>query len=394
MEICDPCCRRLGCSCKDHDGEPIASIENKRSCTDIPCIGLFGIFIIFLVSYVWITAYSEGDPDRLIRGVNYRGLICGKSSDVVNLPYAFWPDTTSIRFKVCTNSCNATLNANGNHIAANGFSGVPYESSLYLDKYCLPSSSSISISGFDDYSNRFQRYMGDVETAIPIIGASIAIAFIISFLYIWLMKCCVGILVWGTIIIILIGGCLCGYVLIDKSQDDNLSSSDSDFRKYAGYTFFILTGIFFLIILFSRNRIRIAIQVIKSAGRAIGDMPMMVFFPFWPLFSIIGFFFAWMYGSIYIFSAGDMTTSDTPSTIGSRQTFDAENNAFTTESTFKVIDYDDTIQNAFAPHFLNHHQQTFVQFLYLLFHQLKNIKIQYQLQYHIQLKIIKKLQLK
>ena len=109
---CDPCCRRIGCSCADHDSEGrLASIEKNRSCTDIPCILVFVAFIAFLVSYVWITAFDEGDPDRLIRGVNHAGKICGKSSGVENLPYAFWPDVTSFRFKVCTSSCDATLNA-------------------------------------------------------------------------------------------------------------------------------------------------------------------------------------------------------------------------------------------------------------------------------------------
>ena len=350
FEKCDPCCRRLGCGCKDHDSEGyMASIEKNRSCTDIPCIGLFSAFIIFLVAYVWGTAFSEGDPDRLIRGVNHAGKICGKSSGVTDLPYAFWPDPSEFRFKVCTDACNATTNAAGNHIMVNGVN-IGYSSELYIDKYCLPTASDLSISGFDDYSNEFQRSMGDVETAMPIIGASIAIAFVMSFFYVWLMKFCVGILVWTTIGSILAGGCILGYVLYDSKDADNLSDSEEKYREYGSYIVFALTGIFFLIILFARNRIRIAIQVIKSAGRSIGDMPMMVFFPLIPLLIIIGFFFAWVYAAIYIFSAGETNSKDSPSDfIG--ESFAAEGNAYTVSSTYQVIDYDDTIQNSFAPHF-------------------------------------------
>lgn len=348
----DPCCKRVGCSCKDHGSEGyMASIAKNRSCTDMPCIVVFAAFVLFLVSYVWSTAYSEGDPDRLIRGVNHAGKICGKSTGVEDLPYAFWPDPSQFRFKACTKDCNeATFtNALNNNIRINGGPGL-YPSKLYMDKYCVPSLSNISISGFDDYSNKLQRSMGDLETAMPIIGASIGIAFVMSFFYIWLMKGCVGILVWCTIALIIAAGLILGYVLNDSSKDEDLEDDEAKLREYLGYTVWALTAIFGLIILFARDRIRIAIQVIKSAGRSIGDMPMMVFFPLLPLCSIIGFFFAWLYAAIYIFSAGTKTSNSTPDGF-STKTFAAESDKFVVGDTYEVIDYDDTIQNAFAPHF-------------------------------------------
>ena len=196
------------------------------------------------------------------------------------------------------------------HISLDGQSvTVGYPSTLYIDKYCIPEFSNVSISGFNSYTQEIQRNIGDVETSIPIIGASIGIAIVMSFFYIWLMKCCVGVLVWGTVVAILVGGLVLGYSVLQSADDDNLSDDDKDIRTYASYAIWGITGIFFVIIIFARNRIRIAIQVIKSAGRAIGDMPMMVFFPIWPLLATIGFFFAWVFGTIYIFSAGKSTTN-------------------------------------------------------------------------------------
>lgn len=347
LKKCDPCCRRLGCSCTDHDSdERLASIEKNRSCTDIPCLLVFIGFIIFLVSYIWITAFNEGDPDRLIRGVNHAGKICGKTESVSDLPYAFWPDITNFRFKVCTSTCNETLNGNGNHISIDGQTIVPigYQSKLYMDKYCIPSLSDISISGFDSYSQTLQRSMGDVEIAQPIIILSIIISIIISFVYIGLIKCCVGVLIWTTITLILIGGLSFGYTL--------LNNAEKDIEKYISYAIFGITFICFLMIIFARNRIKIAIQVIKSAGRAIGDMPMIIFFPILPLIITIGFFFSWIYAAIYIFSAGKSTTNQIPSYMNNGDSFNAENNEFLlTNGIFNVIDYDDTIRNAFAPHF-------------------------------------------
>ena len=247
------------------------------------------------------------------------------------------------------------MNAAGNHISLDGTSQsiIGYPSQLIQDKYCVPQFTNVSISGFDDLSQQFQRAMGDVETSLPIIGASVGIAIIASFFYIWLMKCCVGVLVWTTVAVIIFGGIVLGYVVLDSSKnDDTLSDADKGIREYGSYAIFAITFIFFVIIVFARKRIMIAIQVIKSAGRAIGDMPMMVFFPIWTLILTVGFFFGWVYAAIYIFSAGNSTTKSIPSYMSNGDTFDAESDSYAlSNGTYSVIDYDDTIQNSFAPHF-------------------------------------------
>lgn len=347
FKACDPCCRRVGCACIDHDDEygRMATISDKRSCTDLPCCLVIGAFITFLVVTVYITAFDEGDPDRLIRGVNHANLICGKSTGVEHLPYAFWPDPTEFRFKVCTSTCNSTMDLFGNHM------NPLYPSKLYIDKYCIPDTEEIKIDGFDDYSQEFQRGMGDLEEALPIIGASIGIAFVMSFGFVWLMKCCVGVLVWGSVAVILAGGAALGYVLFDSKDQEDLSENDSKLREYVSYGVFALTAIFFLIIVFARKRILIAIQVIKSAGRSFGDMPMMAFFPIGPLALTIGFFFGWLWTAIYIFSAGVVTNEELPDGFSAGQTFAAEGDLFPLNGTYPRLDYDDTIQEGFAPHF-------------------------------------------
>lgn len=329
----------------------MASISEKRSCTDIPCFVAFLGLVGYLVVMVWMVAFEEGNPDRLIRGVNHAGLICGKSEGVEDLPYAFWPDPTMYRFKVCTDDCNSAtwgFDALQNHMTP------PYQSKLYIDKYCVPDTSNgsvvSSISGFDDYSQEIQRGMGDIEEALPIIGASIGIAFVMAFSFVWLMKCCVGVLVWGTVAVILAGGGALGYVLYDSKDNEGLSDNEAAIREYVSYGIFGFTAIFLLITIFARNRILIAIQVIKSAGRSIGDMPMMVFFPLGPLLVIISFFFAWVFASIYIFSAGEEETNETPPAFVG-QSFVAEGGEFEVGGNYTVLDYDTTIQEAFAPHF-------------------------------------------
>jgi len=179
----------------------------------------------------------------------------------------------------------------------------------------------------------------------------IAIAFVMSFLYAFLMKACVGVLVWGTVALILAGGGALGFVLYASKDDANLSDNEIKMREYVAYAVWAFTAVFFCIIVYARKRILIAIQVIKSAGRAVSDMPMMVIFPLGPLSAIIGFFFAWCYASIYIFSAGEEIQIETPDAFAG-ETFAAEKyGVYEVGLTYTVLDYDSTIQNAFAPHF-------------------------------------------
>jgi choline transporter-like protein 2/4/5 len=343
-EALDPCCRRIGCACKAHEGT-MAGLEKKRTCTDIPCLIVFAAFIAFLVSYSWGKAYADGDADRIIYGVDYKGRICGKSEGVEDKPLAFWPaPEDSYQFKVCTDSCDVTTDTD--------YVVTVYPTEEYLDSYCLPSSNSpVQISGFNDGANKFSRQIGDLQTAIPVIGASIGIALLMAFFYISLMKCCVGVLVWGTIGGIIVGGFYLAYNLLQKAKDvDN--DQDKQTYQICGYSILGLTIIFLCIIIFARQRIAIAVEVIKSASRAINDMPLMVFFPIWPLLLCVGFFFVWLYASIYIFSVGEKIEIDVPTSI------DDDNwNAFGETSsssypqTFQVLDHQNTIETIFAPHF-------------------------------------------
>jgi hypothetical protein len=325
----------------------MADIEQNRACTDMPCILAFAFFLIFLVSYIWGPAYAEGDPDRLIRGVDFKGQICGKDSAVKDLQYAYWPDLTAPRFKVCTDNCTVTQGSP--YLTPFTTVVAPYESELLYDKYCIPKGSDqLKELGFNADSERLTRQIGDLNTALPVIGASIAIAFAVSFVYIGLMKLCVGILVWGTITAIIGLGAYIGLVYWQAANDADADPDDAKVDKAIAGIAWGATFIFFVIIVFGRNRIRIAVEVIKSASRALGDMPLMVLFPIWPLLVTIGFFFAWLYGCLFIFSAGpEDDTSEIPTDISDNnmQFYGSEPNKFI------VIDYDNVIRNAFAPHF-------------------------------------------
>lgn len=387
QNACEPCCRRLGCSCKQRDSENRADIEKNRACTDMLFIAVFGAFLIYMVSFIWAPAYTDGNPDRydsyynrkhtyhrllfhhiaffyvcvyfdrLIRGVDWQGRICGVSSGVENRKLAYWPSPVdSTRFQVCTDTCDDTM------YLYNRYGLSPYISSAYLEKYCLPSDGSETtgnvtnadtsavLSAFNGNTEKISRQIGDINTALPVIGASIAISFAMSFFYIGLMKMCVAILVWSTIVIILVVEIYFGWVFYAKASEIELAGGDPDdvsTNQYISYAIWGVTAICFVIIIFARNRIKIAIEVIKSASRSLKDMPLMVLFPIWPLLFVVGFFMAWLYGSVYIYSNGSQTQIDAPTNLQGKNFGYGD----VTTAQFTVLDYDQTTRGAFAPHF-------------------------------------------
>ncbi|GIY91908.1 choline transporter-like protein 4 [Caerostris extrusa] len=66
----------------------------------------------------------------------------------------------------------------------------------------------------------------------------------------------------------------------------------------------IVFGILFLIILFLRKRIHIAIALIKQASRAVGSMPSTLMFPIFPYLLMLIFFIFWTAVALYIASSG------------------------------------------------------------------------------------------
>merc|ERR1719385_563597 len=166
---------------------------------------------------------------------------------------------------------------------------------------------SLEIEGFDDEVYPEQRSIGDFDLAMPIFGAAIAIAFVMSFIFVWLMKVCIKAFVWGVVALILVCGMALSYTLYSSKDDENLSDKEQKLRLYAAVAIAACT-----IIVFARKRIMIAIEVIKSAGRAFGDMPFMVLFPIGPILAAIAFFWACVFAAVYIFSAGEVALKKTP----------------------------------------------------------------------------------
>jgi len=363
----EPLFNAIGCSCHDDDaGKGARSINKNRNCTDLPWVviflgGLCGLF------YIWGTAFNDGDIDKLMLPNDYHGNICGKG-DMKDKPVGVWPDVDTFGFKICAEDCSATWDNFQPNSFAEHYTTDPalvvsdmvigYWSDEHA-KFCLPSSGEDDVDGYDDASQQARRQVEDLYTTMPIIGASAAIALFLGFFFVYLMRKMLKCIVWGGVTLIFVGGALCAYSLYTSAA--NIKDEDTRLmQQIAGGVIGGLTILFLIVVICLRDRIAIAIEVIKSAGRAMADVPMIVLTPFFPQLCAITFVMVWILATAHMFSMANTYDIDTPETILELQTRFTDPltgegfmNSYGEHypSTYSRLDYDSVITNTFYFHF-------------------------------------------
>lgn len=92
-----------------------------------------------------------------------------------------------------------------------------YSTELVIGKYCLPNSEALkdaAIQQFNDnfYSkydvDKYSQYIADLYKAWYVMAISVGVAFFTAILYLLILRCCAGVLIWVSIagIIAAIGG--------------------------------------------------------------------------------------------------------------------------------------------------------------------------------------------
>lgn len=90
----------------------------KRTCTDLLCLILFGLFWLGFIAIAGI-AFLVGDPLRLVYGTDSFGNVCGRKNyqsdhavsysglDLTNQKYVFFMDAANLKkgLKICVSSC-------------------------------------------------------------------------------------------------------------------------------------------------------------------------------------------------------------------------------------------------------------------------------------------------
>jgi len=316
--VCDKCCC---CKCcKTKDDEPLMTITKKRGCTDILILLLY-IFSWVVVIGILIDSIEKGaDPNRIIRGMDMEGNLCGIDAAVKDKPLTAWPYPQEYKAKICVSDCSYTNSPQSTKMAWRHRS----EKVLY---YCLPvfvsddSSVQIKVTGnvgtqFNSFTENANRIIGDLSTAWEIILVSAFVSLVITFIFLFFLQYMAGFLVFLCIALLLAAGVLLGKTLIDMSLDVDPDSTyfgeKEKILNVLGHMAYAFTAIYFLIVVGLYFQIKIACEVIKEAARAIGDMKSLMFFPIIPLLLALGYCAFWISCVLCYESIGEFSSQPTP----------------------------------------------------------------------------------
>jgi hypothetical protein len=169
-----------------HPHEPRDFLE-INSCTsrDIYCCLIFTALTSFsiLLSIYFLTL---GDPERLTRGWDFRGEICGLG-DLSSQPYTYFPDpTNSTSIRLCLPGCPATTTLKtvcfydtDSLMMHDSKCYDSYPSKPYYNRHCLPSDEEGRddvMESLDEAMIRLAWWAGDVGRVWDVLGAGTLIS--------------------------------------------------------------------------------------------------------------------------------------------------------------------------------------------------------------------------
>jgi len=187
----------------------------------------------------------------------------------------------------------------------------------------------------------FEEGVADLVTCQWVLVASVGIALVVGFLYLFFMKYCARCVLWVGLLGTIAGTGLCCFAFYDEyanlkdrvDVEPELATHDEDQRNMyicLGFMIFfgLLCTIVTCVVVCFCKQIDVAARLLGSAADAMLDMPMLVFYPLGQVLFLLIWFVVFVGGSLLLVSAGDVVYD---STYG-----------------YAELDHDSTLERAFA----------------------------------------------
>eukprot|EP01155_Anaeramoeba_flamelloides_P051656 Anaeramoba_flamelloidesc42478_g1_i3.p1 GENE.c42478_g1_i3~~c42478_g1_i3.p1 ORF type:complete len:893 (+),score=172.02 c42478_g1_i3:107-2785(+) len=331
---------------------------DQRKCQDLFWLILFILFWLGM-GFVAYLGFTQGEPKRLYYPRDWKGSYCGfdmtpikdtlktkypnltdpemdwdkQFPNLENKKLVFFP-AENMDHEFCVKECPkkgelsmscvlTTENKTTSYIDDQEY--CTYKSESYV-KRCFPDTGSSKqtteeketeeeVSKNWENAGKISQILGDLVQAWYIILAAPFAAFILSFVWLGLMKRFSAFMVWFTICAyFVVVGAITYYFYLqyktskEKYESDQSIEGDNTNSKVFMYFYFISGGIFvisFLLVIFLRGRIRLAIQIVKEAAKAIQASKRIVLFPVITFLALACLYAWWVPVGIFMMAAGN-----------------------------------------------------------------------------------------
>lgn len=337
---------------KEPEGKPhpTVGINAPRGCTD--CLG----FIIFIAGVVLIavtahTAFTLGNPLRLLLGNDYLGNICGESPIPANLTVSDWPERTllwypltfdfkekrlliteALSLGVCVKKCPGP----GEIVVPYGQVGATPPPKWYvlfnstptfyrcmpelftfdcqgdltcLENINLSNSTFASAASLGNFAN---NALEEIRTNFWTIYVGVGIALVLSFVWMMLLRRILTVFVKLTLFLVfllLVGVSILFFMLRKNELEKALpNTSTADWFLAGAIGGACLAFGFLVLMYFIWRDIIIACDIIEESTRVPVDIPSLIVLPPGTLFFVIGFASFAVVLAVFIQSCGENLT--------------------------------------------------------------------------------------
>lgn len=159
---------------------------------------------------------------------------------------------------------------------------------------------------------KYTAYIADLAKAWYVMVISIGVAVVVSLIYLLILRCCAGVLIWVSIFGILgaMGGG--GYWLYATKEKYPIGDPTHNYMMYGAYACWAVTGVFALLSLCLCSRIRLAVAIMKVTSSFIFRTPTILLLPLIFLILVASWIVGWTFLAIWIMSVGEVQPRPAP----------------------------------------------------------------------------------
>lgn len=257
---------------------------------------------------------DAGDPQRLFKGVDSHGNLCGINSPVEALGLKWEPHTDSSKgfqtpseYGVCVSKCPLMKDVVDDPYSLYG-SWVAISDTFEVLGYCLPLGqrpSDLAVVGM------FADILRTIGVA-AFVGFFLSSIFSLVFILLIRIPCMLRIMIWLCILVVFALGLAGGYALVEQAAIEKASDSMSNEEMYLlevfGKVLIVFAVLWACVIFVMRERIALAVSLIKEASTALVDLPLLLLLPILQTVVMAVFTGVWLTYSVYLVSSAELIT--------------------------------------------------------------------------------------
>jgi hypothetical protein len=191
----------------------------------------------------------------------------------------------------------------------------PYDSKLFLDRWCMPVYATLPPSIQDNYNDvigsfgldDIEMYARDIRLSWKVYAICVFTVFVLIFFWNLMLRAFAEVLAWISIFVVGAGIVALGF-LIKYYADSNYPEGDTTQKwlNYGAYTVWGLAGLYALVVLCTFYAIKISIKVLRVSAQIIMSNLRMIIVPIIGIVVMIAWIMFYAYSLLWLMSCGDL----------------------------------------------------------------------------------------